>query len=78
MQADSDSKRANSRFRRGSGTYPCKCCGKLTRETGSCESNVGLCLACFDEAGLENEHSDYGHPERVPGCPTCAAEGGAS
>jgi hypothetical protein len=30
-----------------------------------------LCRPCLDEAELENEHSDYGHDEPVPGCPQC-------
>lgn len=37
------------------------------RDARGCE----LCNRCFFEAGLENEHSDYGHPEPVKGCPTC-------
>jgi hypothetical protein len=62
-------------FRKGSGVYSCKCCGKLTRETGSCESNVHLCLACYDDAGWENQHSDEAHDEtgKVAGCPYCAS-----
>lgn len=68
------SKRRNDRFQRGSGIYVCRICGKRTRETGGDESNVELCFSCFEEAGLENEHSDYGHDEPVDGCPTCRAE----
>lgn len=63
----------NQHFKKGSAAYKCRCCGKLTRETGSCESNVQLCLACYDEAGLENEHSDGHHTTHVTGCPTCVA-----
>lgn len=61
-----------NRFKAGSGCYVCECCGKRTRETGSCESNVGLCLTCYDEAGLENEHED-GHHDAEPhaDCPYC-------
>lgn len=55
-------------------TYICDNCGKRTRETGDSESGVGLCKKCFEEAGLENEHSDYGHKEFNPKCPTCRAE----
>jgi hypothetical protein len=54
------------------GTYTCRACGKLTRETGYGESGCGLCRKCYDEGGLENEHSDRGHEEIVEGCPTCA------
>jgi hypothetical protein len=55
-------------------TYICDGCGKRTRETGDSESGVGLCKKCFHEAGLENEHSDYGHPTFVKDCPTCREE----
>lgn len=39
-------------------TYVCEACGKRTRETGDCESGVGLCAACYRDGGLENEHQD--------------------
>ena len=52
-------------------TYICDACGKRTRETGQSESGVGLCAKCFEESGLENEHSDDGHPEYIEKCPTC-------
>lgn len=65
---------ANNRFRRGSAVYRCRHCGKKTRETGSCESNNGLCASCYDSAGLENEHFDTGHETYVDGCPTCEQE----
>jgi len=65
--------RNNSQFRAGSGTYTCRSCGKRTRETGGDESSLELCLVCMDEAGLENDHLDYGHDEPVPGCPECPA-----
>lgn len=69
-------------------TYICNGCGKRTRETGQSESGVGLCAKCFEEAGLENEHSDYGghvtgrNPdgsyivgkEYNPECPVCRAQ----
>jgi len=50
----------NSRFQQGSGVYTCKCCGKQTRETGSSESQVEMCLACMEEAEAENGISDAG------------------
>ena len=57
------------------GVYTCKDCKKRTRETGSCESNVGLCLACYDAAGLENEHTDGHHEDRAhPDCLDCETE----
>ncbi len=56
----------NARFQRGSAVYECGCCGKKTRETGSCESGCDLCLMCFDWAGEENAHSDNGHEGSPP------------
>lgn len=62
-------------FQRGSGCYTCRACSKQTRETGEGESGCELCLKCYNEAGLENDHSDSGHFELYEGCPTCRAEG---
>ena len=39
-------------------TYICGCCNKRTRETGWGESDLKLCIKCYCEGGLENEHSD--------------------
>ena len=55
-------------------TYICDGCGKRTRETGQSESGVGLCAKCFEEAGLENEHYDYGHKKFNAKCPVCRYE----
>lgn len=55
--------KSNSRFRKGSGVYVCLGCGKRTRETGSSESNVELCIDCYDDAGMENEHDDGHHDD---------------
>lgn len=52
------SHKQNSRFQQGSGVYTCKCCGKQTRETGACESQVEMCLACMEEAEAENAEQD--------------------
>ena len=52
------SAKTNSRFQKGSATYTCNACGKLTRETGDGESRVGLCLYCWTKAGLDNELAD--------------------
>lgn len=57
----------------GRSTYNCNICGKLTRNTGD-EGGVDLCRKCYDEAGLENEHSDHGHKKPIKGCPTCGLE----
>ncbi len=45
-------------FKRGSGAYFCAACKRLTRETGEGESGVGLCVHCYEVAGIENEIED--------------------
>lgn len=56
------------------GVYTCEDCGKQTRETGASESNVSLCVDCYENAGLENEHSDGGHSDKPhPSCKQCTA-----
>jgi hypothetical protein len=57
----------------GGHMYTCRVCGKRTRDTGGGEDSCQLCWTCFEEGGLENEHSDSGHPQPVAGCPTCRA-----
>ena len=47
-----------SKFRKGSGVYNCRICGKQTRETGNNESAVRLCRKCNDRALRENELND--------------------
>lgn len=65
-------RRDNRRF--VTGTYTCRSCQKLTRETGGDESSVELCRACYDEAGWENEHGDGFHVDApVSECPYCVA-----
>jgi hypothetical protein len=63
--------------------YKCGYCGKMTRETGDGESSVGMCAKCYEEGGLENEHSDndgqhvIGYKDgkyiygKHPRCPSC-------
>ncbi len=53
-----------SKFYRGSATYKCIVCGKLTRDTGRDERQAYMCAKCYEEAGLENEHSDGYHTPR--------------
>lgn len=61
--------RNGSRFQRGSGCYACSCCGKMTRSTGRGDNeHCGLCVDCYDLAGIENGISDNG--------PECVAEYG--
>lgn len=64
------------RFRRGSGRYICRACGKHTRETGEGESALQLCRQCQYEAELENEHFDdfHGDGKPHPDCPFCQEE----
>lgn len=61
------------RFQPRSGRYKCRSCGKMTRETGEGESDIELCLKCFNDAGDENEKNDGIMPwelhEHVPGDP---------
>jgi hypothetical protein len=54
-------------------TMHCRCCGLHHLDpTDKDALGVELCRPCLDEAELENEHSDHGHPEPVDGCPSCA------
>lgn len=55
--------------------YVCRICRKRTRETGSCESGVELCAACYDDAGIENYHNDEGHEGYYVGCAVCIEAG---
>lgn len=48
-----------SKFAKGQSTFTCRCCKRLTRDTGG-EGGVELCAQCYELAGLENELSDYG------------------
>jgi rubrerythrin len=66
-----------ARFERGSSTYRCDSCGKLTRDTGRGEFD-GVCAKCYEEGGWENEHSNDGPDHNGAGpspdeCPTCRA-----
>ena len=63
-----------TKFKSGSSVYTCDCCGKKTRDTGRGED--GVCFKCYDEAGWENEHMDYGEDHNGAGrspdnCPMC-------
>jgi hypothetical protein len=55
------------KFRRGETTYTCYSCGKLTRNTGD-EGQTGLCLDCFNLAGIDNHLSDNGAESMVENC----------
>ena len=65
-----------NRFQKGSGCFTCVSCGKRTRATGTRDHEFcKLCLVCFENAGIENSHSDEGHEGDVSSCPTCLAMG---
>lgn len=50
----------------------CRCCGKRTHSSIDGCLGIELCRVCFDSAGVENEHSDYGHSTKQADCPTCS------
>ena len=45
-----------------------------TRSTGVDDSESGLCITCYDAAGAETVHHDYGHTEPLHGCKECKTE----
>ena len=61
-----------ARFQKGSGCYKCESCGRMTRATGRGDNeHVNLCADCYDEGGLENQHSDEGHAGPFATCTLC-------
>lgn len=62
-------------FRKGFGnnsTYVCGNCKHLTRNVGGDEAGCTLCERCYDEAGIENAHSDGHHDaEKDMTCHEC-------
>lgn len=63
----------NRTFTRGKTTYICERCNKVTRDTQG-EEQAGLCLDCYREGEIENEHFDNDHthnPENRSKCPIC-------
>lgn len=49
----------------GKSTYVCANCKHNTRNVGGDEASCGLCLACYDEAGIENGHADGHHDKQA-------------
>lgn len=65
-------KTARARFTRFHPLFKCAVCGKLTRNPD--DGGTGLCKECYEDAGIENEHSDTNgeHADKE----YCAACGG--
>ncbi len=55
-------------------TYICRKCRKKTRPVNEYATNLELCVPCYDECNLENDHFDNGHETFNPKCPECRAE----
>jgi transposase-like protein len=51
-------RKVRSQFRKGSGCFECRACGKKTRENGSSNSQVQLCPKCQAQFERENSESD--------------------
>ena len=49
---------ANNRFKVGSGRYVCIECGKVTRDTGHGEGDLGMCRRCMQIGEYVNAISD--------------------
>jgi len=65
---------AQNRFKRGSGCFNCRVCGRLTRDTGNDNGNVGLCPECLELSGQQNEHSDRRHQGNFDQCQECQSQ----
>lgn len=61
-------------LRKGDKMFKCQDCGKLTHD--STFTGLGtMCRDCYDDAGMENEHSDGHHAEQAnPDCKRCVEE----
>ena len=49
---------ANSLFKKGTGVYLCRICGKRTRDAGDDSAGVLLCSHCYDKCVEENAAAD--------------------
>jgi hypothetical protein len=56
-----------NRFERGSGSYKCQQCGRLTRKTGY-EGNLPYCKSCCIENEIENMVNDGYTYESIQEC----------
>jgi len=63
-------KTSKIKFSRFNQPARCTSCGRNCLQAGS----TSICAECYDDAGLENEHSDtHSASEPVAGCKFCAA-----
>jgi len=60
-----------NKFSRLNKVVQCRCCGKRTHSSIDGCVGIELCKVCLDSGGMENEHNDYGHKEKVADCPVC-------
>ena len=56
-----------SKFVKGSSTFKCACCTRLTRFTGDQAVGAKVCPQCWDLAGYENQLSDDGQLDAQTG-----------
>jgi len=47
-------------FKKGSGCFKCRLCGKLTRDVNGYNGSIELCELCDIKTGAENTLSDSG------------------
>lgn len=74
VKTKATSKRTGGTLTAGTKMSKCVDCGKRTHQTS--DNSTNLCRACFDAAGILNEHSD-GHHDANPNideCASCRAE----
>jgi hypothetical protein len=65
---------ARAKFSRFIQPKRCVMCGKLTTYSQNQGSDCAQCERCYNAAGIENEHLDYGHSVPDPDCPLCHPE----
>ena len=73
---------ATGKTRKNSGTLSrrnvmvdCRSCGKRTHSTVDGCQGLDLCRPCYEYAGWENAHSDYGHSTKPDAaCPICQGQ----
>jgi len=63
-----------NRFSRFVQPQKCRMCGKLTTYGQLHGLDIPLCERCYGAAGIENEHYDTSHKNKMDGCPLCYPE----